>query len=85
LFLIFNEQILFFYFFILITLLGFLFLFLVRLFSGVNRYPYYREKYSPYECGFIPYDDARNKFEVHFYIIALLFVLFDVELILLLP
>lgn len=44
-----------------------------------------KDQVSPYECGFIPYDDARARFEVHFYIVALLFVIFDVEIILLVP
>ena len=43
------------------------------------------EKLSTYECGFEPYEDARNKFDVQFYIIAILFVLFDIEVIILLP
>ena len=37
------------------------------------------EKLSSYECGFEPYDDARNHFDVHFYIVALLFLVFDLE------
>lgn len=43
------------------------------------------EKLSTYECGFEPYEDARNKFNVRFYIIAILFILFDIEIIFLLP
>jgi len=43
------------------------------------------EKLSTYECGFEPYEDAKTKFDVQFYIVALLFVLFDIEIILLLP
>ena len=37
------------------------------------------EKLSSYECGFEPYEDARRQFEVKFYIIAILFIVFDVE------
>ena len=37
------------------------------------------EKLSVYECGFDPYEDARNVFDVRFYIIAILFLVFDLE------
>jgi NADH-quinone oxidoreductase subunit A len=43
------------------------------------------EKTSVYECGFNPYGDARSKFEVRFYLIAILFIIFDLELIYLFP
>ena len=43
------------------------------------------EKLSTYECGFEPYEDSRNKFSVRFYIVAILFILFDIEIIFLLP
>jgi NADH-quinone oxidoreductase subunit A len=37
------------------------------------------EKVSAYECGFDPYEDARNVFDVKFYLIAILFIIFDLE------
>lgn len=43
------------------------------------------EKYSPYECGFNPYEDARIKFEIHFYLVGILFIIFDLEIIFLFP
>lgn len=43
------------------------------------------EKVSAYECGFEPFEDARNKFDVRFYIVAILFLIFDVEVIFLFP
>ena len=43
------------------------------------------EKLSSYECGFEPYEDARHQFDVKFYLIAILFVVFDVETMFLLP
>jgi NADH-quinone oxidoreductase subunit A len=46
--------------------------------------PYY-EKISSYECGFEPFEDARNKFEVRFYIVAILFIIFDIEIVYMLP
>lgn len=43
------------------------------------------EKTSTYECGFEPYGDARNEFDVHFYIVAILFIVFDLETIYFFP
>ena len=43
------------------------------------------EKLSTYECGFEPYEDARNIFDIKFYLIAILFILFDIETMFLLP
>jgi NADH-quinone oxidoreductase subunit A len=37
------------------------------------------EKLSAYECGFDPYEDARNVFDVRFYLVSILFLLFDLE------
>jgi NADH-quinone oxidoreductase subunit A len=44
-----------------------------------------REKISVYECGFNPYSDSRNKFEIRYYLIAILFIIFDLELLFLIP
>ncbi|MGM0585435.1 MAG: NADH-quinone oxidoreductase subunit A [Pseudomonadota bacterium] len=43
------------------------------------------EKISAYECGFNPYDDARMKFDVRFYLVAILFIIFDLEVAFLFP
>jgi len=43
------------------------------------------EKLSAYECGFEPYEDARNKFDVKFYLIAMLFIIFDIETMFMIP
>jgi NADH-quinone oxidoreductase subunit A len=43
------------------------------------------EKISIYECGFNPFNDSRNKFEVRFYIVAILFLVFDLEIVFLFP
>jgi len=43
------------------------------------------EKVSPYECGFSPFNDARNQFEVKFYLVAILFIIFDLEVSYLFP
>ena len=44
-----------------------------------------REKLSPYECGFEAFEDARMKFDVRYYLIAIIFILFDLEVAFLLP
>lgn len=38
------------------------------------------EKSSAYECGFSPFGDARSKFEIRFYLVAILFIVFDLEI-----
>ena len=43
------------------------------------------EKLSPYECGFDPFDDARSKFDIRFYLVAILFIIFDLEVAFLFP
>ncbi len=43
------------------------------------------EKVSPYECGFEPFGDARGKFDVRFYLVAILFIIFDLEVAFLFP
>ena len=44
-----------------------------------------KEKAQPYECGMPPVGDARAPFSVHFYMVALIFILFDIEAIFLYP
>jgi NADH:ubiquinone oxidoreductase subunit 3 (subunit A) len=43
------------------------------------------EKISAYECGFDPFDDARSRFDVQFYLVAILFIIFDLEVTFLFP
>lgn len=71
----------------------FIFVFLSLLLSGIFilislllavQNPYF-EKISAYECGFEPFEDARNQFEVRFYLVAILFIIFDIEIIYMLP
>ncbi len=45
----------------------------------------YAEKLSAYECGFEPFDDARRRFDVRFYLVAILFIIFDLEVAFLFP
>jgi NADH-quinone oxidoreductase subunit A len=53
-----------------------------RLVSPNNPDP---EKLSPYECGFEAFEDARMKFDVRYYLVAILFILFDLEIAFLFP
>jgi NADH-quinone oxidoreductase subunit A len=51
----------------------------------VGRHKRTREKDQPYECGIRPTGDARHPFSVHFYMVGLIFILFDIEAIFLYP
>ena len=62
--------------------LGFAFIVVNFLFSPSNPDP---EKLSAYECGFEAFDDARMKFDVRFYLVAILFIIFDLEVAFLFP
>jgi NADH-quinone oxidoreductase subunit A len=44
-----------------------------------------KQKLSQYECGFDPFSDARSKFDVRFYLVAILFIIFDLEIAFLFP
>lgn len=59
-----------------------LMVFLAFLFAPADAH---LDKLSPYECGFHPFEHARKEFDIHFYLVALLFVAFDLEILLLLP
>ena len=58
------------------------FIILNFIFSPKNPDP---EKLSAYECGFEPFDDSRMTFDVRFYLVAILFVIFDLEIAFLFP
>jgi NADH-quinone oxidoreductase subunit A len=62
--------------------LGALMLVMGRLVSPNRPDP---EKLSPYECGFEAFEDARMKFDVRYYLVAILFILFDLEIAFLFP
>ena len=51
----------------------------------LGRHRYSRNKMAAYECGITPVGDARGRFSVKFYMVAMLFILFDVEAIFLIP
>jgi NADH-quinone oxidoreductase subunit A len=69
-------------YFISVVIVAFLLIFLALMF--VKKHPT-RKKLMSYECGFEPFTDARKPFYINFYNIGLIFLLFDVELMLLLP
>ena len=50
----------------------------------INQFPD-TEKLSSYECGFDPFGDSRNPFNVHFYLVGILFIIFDLEITFLFP
>ena len=56
---------------------------LLSAFLGKHRYSL--AKFQPYECGITPVGDARERFSVKFYLVAMLFILFDVEIVFLYP
>jgi NADH-quinone oxidoreductase subunit A len=58
---------------------------LIGMSTVVGRHKRTREKDQPYECGIQPTGDARAPFSVHFYIVGLIFILFDIEAIFLYP
>lgn len=59
--------------------------FLVSIPFIIAKYRPYKAKLSPYECGIDPSGDARMPFNVKFIVVAILFVIFDVEVVLLFP
>lgn len=61
-----------------LTFLVSLCLFIISVISVYQRPE--KEKMSVYECGFNPFSDARNKFEVKYYIVGILFIIFDLEI-----
>ena len=80
--LVLNEYKFIFFFFLTTVILGGLLMMISYILSPLEEDG---EKLSSYECGFDPYEDARNAFDVRFYLVAILFLLFDVETALLFP
>ena len=58
---------------------------MVLLSTLLGKHRYSRAKFQPYECGMAPVGDARGRFSVKFYLVAMLFILFDVEAVFLYP
>jgi NADH-quinone oxidoreductase subunit A len=58
---------------------------LIAVSQFLGRHRYSRAKFQPYECGMTPVGDARQRFSVKFFLVAMLFILFDVEAVFLYP
>ena len=80
--LIFQEYVIILLFFVISSLLSILLFFLSYL---ITPQEFDQEKISAYECGFNPFDDARATFDVRFYLVAILFLIFDLEVSFLFP
>lgn len=72
------------YLYYLLIVLGFS-LVLLGICLILSNNKWYFEKVTSYECGFDPFSDTREPFEIKFYLIAILFIIFDVEVIFFLP
>lgn len=81
-FLFYNEY-LFFYVFLIVSFCFVLFLLIASYVCALYAPDF--EKGTPYECGFLAFGDSRELFNLQFYIIALLFLIFDLEITLMLP
>lgn len=69
--------------FILVSLIVAIILVSISIFMVIQQAD--TEKVSAYECGFNPYGDARNKFQISFYLVGILFIIFDLEITYLIP
>ena len=69
--------------YLIISIIISLIVFALSYFLASQNYDF--EKLSAYECGFQPFEDARNKFDIKFYLVAILFIIFDLEVSFLFP
>lgn len=65
--------------YLVISLLFSLILIAVSFLFASSSNSAYPEKLSAYECGFDPFDDARSRFDIRFYLVSILFIIFDLE------
>ena len=77
-----NDYLSIIIFLIIALILSTGFIFINFLFSPKKPDP---EKLSSYECGFEPFNDSRMEFDVRFYLVAILFIIFDLEIAFLFP
>ena len=69
-------------------LLAFIFSIVIKVAShlvGTKRQFTVKEARTSYECGFEPFSDSRSSFDVRFYLVAILFIIFDLEIIYIVP
>lgn len=78
-----NSNYFHFLFFVLIAFLVLIILFFVSYFLMQRNIDL--EKMSAYECGFDPFEDSLGRFDIKFYLVAILFLIFDLEIIFLFP
>jgi NADH-quinone oxidoreductase subunit A len=78
-----NNNYIFLFFFLVIVITLSVVLFLISYFLASNDN--YFEKASAYECGFEPFEDTRIKFDVKFYLVGILFLVFDIEVMFMYP
>jgi NADH-quinone oxidoreductase subunit A len=71
--------------FLVVTFLLIFLLFLISSFFSAGEIDVNIDKLSIYECGFDPFGSIRKKFDIKYYIVAILFIVFDLEIVLLLP
>jgi NADH:ubiquinone oxidoreductase subunit 3 (subunit A) len=81
-----NDNILLLYiFFFIYIFLNILIILNYFINNYIDRIKNYEEKNESFECGFNPFDEGRIGFDIHYYLIALLFLIFDLEIMLLYP
>nr|AWU49031.1 NADH dehydrogenase subunit 3 [Pseudophacopteron sp. DMP-2018] len=68
---------------LIISLLLFIFFNTLFLISKHNKKN--REKTSPFECGFDPFYNARMSFSIHFFVVMIMFLIFDIEIVIIMP
>lgn len=78
-----NVNYFYFIFFILITFLIVTILFFISYFLMQRNIDI--EKMSAYECGFDPFEESLGRFDIKFYLVAILFLIFDLEIVFLFP
>jgi len=81
-FLFYNKFLVVGFYFVIVILIGLVILTLAYV-TSVSSPDI--EKLSTYECGFDPYEDTRNNFDVKFYLVAIIFLIFDLETVFFLP
>lgn len=79
-----NAYISLLFYFIISSLLA-ITLFILPLLLATSNISQEHEKVSAYECGFEPFSDVRDTFDIHFIVVAILFIIFDLELIFIFP